>query len=59
LHEDGNFVPADVLTQFKVRVPWGLDETLEEDVETIPDVRYRCPKCGKLEMDLVHHGCWD
>ena len=59
LHEDGNFAPVDVLARFKVRVPWGLDETEEEDIEEIPDVRYRCPQCGKLEMDLVRAGCWD
>lgn len=58
LHEDGSFAPADVLARFKVRVPWGLDDT-EEDIEEIPDVRYRCPQCGKLEMTLVFEGCWD
>ena len=59
LHEDGSFTPADVLARFKVRVPWGLDETEEEDIEEIPEVRYRCPKCGRMDMALVHAGCWD
>ena len=59
LHEVGNFAPADVLTRFKVRFPWALDETGEEDIGEFPNVRYRCPKCGKQEMALVHIGCWD
>ena len=59
LHEDGSFTPADVLARFKVRFPWCLDETREEDIEYTPEVRYRCPNCGKLEMALVGAGCWD
>jgi ribosomal protein L37AE/L43A len=58
LHEDGNFTPADVLNVFKVSVPWELRNT-EEEIETIPEVRYRCPACGKMEMQLVFGGCWD
>ncbi|MBU4200307.1 MAG: hypothetical protein KKE37_08610 [Verrucomicrobia bacterium] len=58
LHEDGNFVPADVLKRFKVDFPWDWDCT-EEEVESFPEVRYRCPKCGKIEMQLVEAGCWD
>jgi ribosomal protein L37AE/L43A len=59
LHEDGSFTPADVLTRFKVLVPWDLDETEEEDIGAVPKVRYLCPKCGKLEMDLLQIGLWD
>ena len=58
LHEDGSFAPADVLTRLKVSVPWDLDDT-GEDIEEMPDVRYRCPNCGKMEMQLVEAGCWD
>lgn len=58
LHEDGSFTPADVLARLKVRFPWGLDQA-EEEVDELPKVRYCCPQCGKLEMNLVHTGCWD
>jgi len=58
LHEDGSFIPTDVLRRLKVNFPWDLDCT-EEDVKSLPEVCYRCPKCGKMEMRLVHYGCWD
>lgn len=59
LHEGGGFTPPDVLTRFKVLTPWNLGDTEEEGEEPLPEVRYRCPKCGKLEMQLVWAGCWD
>lgn len=61
LHEAGNFAPADCLTRFRVSYPWDLDCTELDDEETgpVPDVRYRCPDCGKIEMDLAEYGCWD
>lgn len=58
LHEAGNFVPDDVLTRLKVRFPWNLDCT-EEEIESTPKVSYRCPQCGKMEMQLLEAGCWD
>ncbi len=58
LHEGGSFIPADVLKRLKVDYPWNLDNT-EEEVESMPKVRYLCPRRGIFEMALLDAGCWD
>lgn len=58
LHEDGNFAPAHLLKWLKVEYPWDVYST-EREVKSMPKVFYRCPNCGKLEMQLVDVGCWD
>lgn len=56
LHRKGNFTPAYVLDRFKVPFPWDLEK---EHMEPPENIRYRCPKCGKIEMKLVFEGYWD
>jgi ribosomal protein L37AE/L43A len=59
LHEAGSFTPADVLTRFKASAPWDIYAEEGKDRKSIPEVRYRCPKCGRMEMSLIFVGEWD
>ena len=67
LHEAGSFTPSDVVIRFKAMFPWNLEGSADDDDVVpgaanpgpIPEVRYRCPLCGKMEMQLVHEGYWD
>jgi hypothetical protein len=47
LYETDSFTPPDVL------------ETDAAHPRSTPEVRYRCPRCAKMEMQLIREGYWD
>jgi Zn finger protein HypA/HybF involved in hydrogenase expression len=60
LHEDENFLPADVLQRFDVGEPWNLEDTEDESLfDENPEISYRCPNCEQMKMRLIESGLWD
>jgi hypothetical protein len=58
LNESGYYRPDAIEKEFGVSFPWDVCDSIEP--EDNQRVYYRCPKCWKLEMELLFRGgSWD
>jgi len=62
-NDPANYSPSEICKDIKGNEPFLMDhipsDDPDEDDKPMPKMKYRCPSCGKIEMELEWCGLWD